>query len=112
MQGNQRSSASGGLGVEARRVADAVCEIDGVAGLYGGVFGEIATYLPGTRINGVALSDARGEVHIVATAGSDLLAVGARARDIAESITGKPVSVTIDDITTRDATVAHRNELT
>ncbi|MDV7135255.1 hypothetical protein [Williamsia muralis] len=79
-------------------MADAVCEIDGVAGLYGGVFGEIATYLPGSRINGVSLSDARGEVHIVAAAGSDLLAVGARARDIAESITGKPISVTIDDI--------------
>ncbi|NED70757.1 hypothetical protein G3I15_58540, partial [Streptomyces sp. SID10244] len=41
----------------AREVADAVTAVPGVTGLYGGVFGEIATYLPGGRVSGVVVDD-------------------------------------------------------
>ncbi len=38
---------SGGPGADlAQQVADAVTAVDGVTGLHGGMFGEIATYLP------------------------------------------------------------------
>ncbi|MFD4183444.1 hypothetical protein ACFWPB_20405, partial [Rhodococcus sp. NPDC058514] len=36
-------------------IADAVLAVPGVAGLHGGMFGEVATYLPGRRVLGVAL---------------------------------------------------------
>jgi hypothetical protein len=82
----------------AQRVADAVLAVPGVAALHGGVFGEIATYLPGGRVSGVALSDTDGEVHIVVDVTSELLAVADRVRDAASSVTGTPISVTVEDI--------------
>ncbi|MFW0785091.1 hypothetical protein AAFP35_11255 [Gordonia sp. CPCC 206044] len=84
----------------AEQVADAVLAVPGVTGLHGGLFGEVATYLPGGRVSGVALSDDHGEVHLVVGLDQDLRSVAEDARDAAERLTGSPVSVTIEDIST------------
>lgn len=41
----------------AEQVAAAVLAQPGVAGLHGGVFGAVATYLPGRRLTGVRIGD-------------------------------------------------------
>jgi hypothetical protein len=50
---------------EAFRVALAALSLPCVARLYGGPHGEIATYYPGGRVEGVRVDDSRVEVHIV-----------------------------------------------
>ncbi|AZG48716.1 Asp23/Gls24 family envelope stress response protein [Gordonia insulae] len=82
----------------AGEVADAVTAIPGVTGLYGGVFGEIATYLPGGRVSGVVLSDDSAHIHIVVDLGHDLRAVAAETREVTERLTGTPAVVTVEDI--------------
>ncbi|MFT4127337.1 MAG: hypothetical protein QM662_14055 [Gordonia sp. (in: high G+C Gram-positive bacteria)] len=84
----------------AQQVADAALATAGVTGLHGGLFGEVATYLPGERVRGVRLDDDHGEVHIVVDVTSDLRAVAADVRDAAERITGYPVQVAIQDVST------------
>jgi hypothetical protein len=44
-----------GVGIDADRIAAAVRATRVVAGLDGGRYGEIATYLPGRRVNGVRI---------------------------------------------------------
>ena len=39
------------------QVAAAVLSVPGVHDLHGGVLGEVATYLPGRRVNGIRLLD-------------------------------------------------------
>ncbi|MFT4044001.1 MAG: Asp23/Gls24 family envelope stress response protein [Gordonia sp. (in: high G+C Gram-positive bacteria)] len=90
----------------ARQVEAAVIAVPGVSGVYGGVFGEIATYLPGGRVAGIELSDTGVGVHIVVDLAHDLRAVAARVADVATEITGLPASVTIEDITTEDITAS------
>ncbi|WP_132992643.1 Asp23/Gls24 family envelope stress response protein [Gordonia zhaorongruii] len=80
-------------------VAEAALAVPGVTELHPGLFGEVATYFPGRRVAGVALRDEDGEVHIVADVTSDLQAVAAQVRDIAEKLTGLQIAVTVEDIT-------------
>ncbi|MEE3852789.1 Asp23/Gls24 family envelope stress response protein [Gordonia sp. LSe1-13] len=80
-------------------VAEAVVAVPGVTGLYGGVFGEIATYLPGGRVNGVVLSDESAEVHIIVDMTRDLHDVAISVRDVVRDLTGAPVIVIIEDVT-------------
>ncbi|GAA1480853.1 hypothetical protein GCM10009624_12930 [Gordonia sinesedis] len=84
----------------AQRVADAVLAIPGVSGLHGGLFGEVATYLPGGRVSGVALDDNGGSVHVVLDLSRDLLGVADLVRDTATEVAGVPMSVTVEDVTT------------
>ena len=51
----------------AEQVAEAVRTVPGVHDLYGGLLGEVATYLPGRRVVGVRLTDEACAVHIVTT---------------------------------------------
>ncbi|MFW0792540.1 hypothetical protein AAFP30_01885 [Gordonia sp. CPCC 205515] len=88
-------------GPTARQIADAVTAVDGVTGLHGGVFEEVATYLPGGRVTGVVLGDEAAEIHIVVDAAHDLRGVAARVRDVVTDLTGLPTMVTIEDITIR-----------
>ncbi|MGL5861474.1 MAG: hypothetical protein ACRCY9_09490, partial [Phycicoccus sp.] len=53
----------------ADRVAEAVLAVPGVAGLHGGTFGEVATYLPGRRVIGIRLNDVAAEVHVTVVYG-------------------------------------------
>ncbi|RPA62346.1 hypothetical protein EF294_10145 [Gordonia oryzae] len=97
--GERLPARSGEPGVDlAQRVADAVTAVDGVTGLHGGVFGEIATYLPGGRVSGVQLDDDRGEVHVIVDISHDLRSVAAHAVAVATEVAGVPVDVTVEDI--------------
>lgn len=67
----------------ARQVRDAVLRAPGVAGLSAGVFGEVATYLPGDKVPGVRVGDDGVHVHVVVTP------VGAtRIPAVAEAVRG------------------------
>ncbi|MFE0750657.1 hypothetical protein [Gordonia sp. NPDC058843] len=85
-------------GSPADRLAAAVLAVPGVRDLHSGLFGEVATYLPGHRVPGVSLTDDGGEVHIVVDASHDLQGVAAEVRDIAEAIAARPIAVTVADI--------------
>ncbi|MGW6035826.1 hypothetical protein [Gordonia terrae] len=85
-------------GALADRLAAAVLAVPGVHDLHSGLFGEIATYLPGHRVPGVSLAEDSGEVHIVVDAAHDLQSVAAKVRDTAETVAARPVSVTVADI--------------
>lgn len=69
----------------AEGVRDAAVAVDGVAALHGGRVGEIATYLPNTRIEGVkaVTRDGRNgfEVHFVFDVAS-----GRKVQDVAEDV--------------------------
>lgn len=69
----------------AEGVRDAAVAVDGVVALHGGRVGEIATYLPNTRIEGVkAISrdDRNGfEIHFVFDTAS-----GRKVQDVAEDV--------------------------
>ena len=85
-------------GSAAERIADAVLALPGVVDLHSGLFGEVATYLPGRRVTGIAVRDEDGEVHIIVDLSHDLQAVAASARETAESITGLPFTVVVEDV--------------
>ncbi|WOC12290.1 Asp23/Gls24 family envelope stress response protein [Gordonia sp. MP11Mi] len=85
-------------GSAAEQIADAVLALPGVVDLHSGLFGEVATYLPGRRVTGVAVGDEDGEVHIIVDLAYDLQEVAASVRDTAESITGLPFAVIVEDI--------------
>ncbi|OUZ08598.1 hypothetical protein BHE97_13065 [Aeromicrobium sp. PE09-221] len=82
----------------AETIAEAVRAIDGVHGLHGGVFGEVATYLPGGRVPGVRIGDDGVEVHIVVRAGRPVLPVANAVRTAVEAITAGPTHVTVEDL--------------
>ncbi|MGW0037386.1 hypothetical protein [Gordonia sp. NPDC003376] len=84
----------------AEQIADSVLAVDGVTDLHGGLFGEIATYLPGGRVTGVQVDDDRTEVHVVLDLACDLRAVAARVVTTARQITGGPVAVFVEDVST------------
>lgn len=82
----------------AERLATAVLAVPGVRDLHNGLFGEIATYLPGRRVPGVSLADDHGEIHIVVDAAYDLRGTAARVRNVTEELAARPVTVTVADI--------------
>ena len=70
-----------------------------IAGLTGGRFGEVATYLPGRRIVGVREADGAVEIHVVAKWGTPLPEVADVVRQAVSAHTdGAPVAVFVDDI--------------
>ena len=70
-----------------------------IAGLTGGRFGEVATYRPGHRIQGVREVDGVIEIHVVARWGTPLPEVAEVVRAaVAPLAGGQPVAVFIDDI--------------
>ncbi|HVL05800.1 MAG TPA: hypothetical protein VM388_07420 [Acidimicrobiales bacterium] len=83
--------------LEAVAAAAKACPL--VAGLSGGRFGEIATYLPGRRILGLREADGTVEVHVVARWGTPLPEL---AEEVRAAVTpragGLPVAVFIEDI--------------
>ena len=86
-------------GVNVDAVAAAVLGCAGVAGLDGGQFGEVASYLPGRTVPGVVVSGGRVMVQIRsrwAVAAPDL---AARVTAALAPLTGRrPVDVVIADI--------------
>lgn len=80
-------------------VAAAVRAVPGVAGLYGGLFGEVATHLAGRRVPGVRIDD-RGdvEVHIVIRWGHPVPATADAVRRAVSALVPGGVRVVVDDV--------------
>lgn len=86
-------------------IAGAVLAVDGVADLYGGLFGEVGTYLPGRRIPGIRVDDAgNAEVHVVLQWGVPVPAAAEAVRRAVSLLVPGTVHVVVDD-------VAHAGEI-
>lgn len=79
-------------------IATAVRDVAGVAGLHGGPFGEVGTYLPGRRVAGVRTGDSYTEVHITVFFDVAVADVAERVRQVVGVLTGTKVDVTIADV--------------
>lgn len=82
----------------ADRVAEAVRAVPGVADLHGGVFGEVATYLPGRNVAGVRITDERVDVHVSVLYDAKVRETAEQVADRVEAIVGREVHVTVDDV--------------
>lgn len=79
---------------DAEAIAVAVQRCEGVSRLYGGVGGEIATYLPGRRVPGVRVAERHVEVHVVGRYGPSMAAIAAEVRAAVTAVV--PFFVTVD----------------
>lgn len=82
----------------ADRVAAAVRAVAGVADLHTGAFGEVATLLPGRRVEGVRIRADHCAVHVVVYWGSPVLQTADRVRHAVAPLVGTRVDVTIEDV--------------
>lgn len=91
----------------AEELAQAITDLDGVAGLSGGRFGEVAMLFPGGRVRGLHVTSSsddsgpqRLEVFIVADGSrlSDLTALADKVRTLATGYVDLPVDVTVADV--------------
>lgn len=94
------------LGELADAVAAAARSVPGVADLHTGAFGEVATYLPGRRVNGIRLRDDTTEVHFVVTWGSPVLVTADQVRAAVAALVSTPVDVTVEDVVDPEAAAA------
>jgi hypothetical protein len=86
-------------GIDVDAVAATVLGCAGVAGLDGGRFGEMASYLPGRTVEGVVVSDGRVKVQIRTRWAVPVPELAALIRTILMPVTGhRPVDVVIADI--------------
>ncbi|MBB5790461.1 Asp23/Gls24 family envelope stress response protein [Jiangella mangrovi] len=80
-------------------VAAAVLAVPGVAGLYGGLFGEVATHLAGRRVAGVRIDDGgNAEVHVVLQWGHPVPATAYAVRRAVARLVPGGVHVVVDDV--------------
>lgn len=88
-------------------VADAVLATPGVAGLHPGMFGEVGTYLPGRRVDGVRLGDNDIDVHLTVREGAPVRETAAAVREaVAREFPGQAVNVTVEDVIAVDSPAA------
>jgi hypothetical protein len=86
-------------GVDVDAVAAEVRECDGVAGLDGGPYHEVATYLPGRTIDGVSVAGGRVQVQVRSRWGVEAPPLAALIKITLAPLAGsRPVDVTIADI--------------
>ena len=87
-------------GALAESIAAATAGVPGVAGLSGGKFGQVATYAPNRKIDGVRFAGADVEVHVVAEWVASLPQLADDVRTALMPLTaGRSVSVFVDDLT-------------
>ena len=87
------------MAVDVDAVAAATQALPVVTSLSGGRFGEVATYLPGRRVQGVRVRGENVEVHVVAGPGVPLPVVGATVRGAVLPLAGgRAVDGHVDDI--------------
>ena len=86
-------------GVDVDAAAAAVRQCDGVSGLDGGPYHEVATYLPGRTVDGVSVDAGRVQVQVRSRWGVEapLLATLIQIT-LAPLVGSRPVDVTIADI--------------
>lgn len=95
--------------LDAQAVADAAQACPDVARLSGGVFGEVATYLPGGRIVGVRDNGVAVEVRIVARWGRSLPEIGEQVRHAIQPLVGTAsILIFVDEIDAPDRSDSHR----
>lgn len=82
----------------ADRIAAAVSAVDGVAGLHAGMFGEVATYLPGRRVSGIRIGADRVDVHVSLVLGAPVRSTATAIQRAVGELTDLPVDVTIEDL--------------
>ncbi|WP_433516102.1 Asp23/Gls24 family envelope stress response protein [Nonomuraea sp. CA-143628] len=94
---------------EAQLVAERVRACAGVAGLSGGLFGTVATYLPGERLTGVSINDREVTIDIVARLGRPLPETAEEVRRAVADLAGdRPVNIRIDDVAPEDTVPADK----
>ena len=92
---------------QADLIAAAVTAVPGVAGLHAGMFGEVATYLPGHRVLGIrTTADGVTEVHVTLLYGAAVRDTAALVRDAAAGVAGGVVDVTVEDVVAAPGTTA------
>ena len=95
-------------GVDVDAVAAAARGCAGVAGLDGGRFGEVASYLPGRKVAGVVVSGGRVRVQVRSRWGVPAPELAARITAVLAPLTGRrPVDVMIADIDDPPGTPEH-----
>lgn len=98
------SALTAGSSDEAEIIARAVLATPGVHDLHAGVVGQVATYLPGRRVNGIRARpdkhDAGGgyDIHIVLAWGAAALATADAVRASVQAVAPGHVDVTIEDV--------------
>ena len=96
-------------GVNVDAVAAAVLECAGVAGLDGGQFGEVTSYLPGRKVPGVVVSGGRVRVQIRSQWAVPAPDLAALVTEVLTPLTGRsPVDVMIADIDDPPAAPEHK----
>jgi hypothetical protein len=86
-------------GVDVDAVAAAVLACTGVSGLDGGRYHEVATYLPGRTVDGVAVTGGRVRVQIRSRWGAEAPSLATLIKIALAPLAGsRPVDVTIADI--------------
>ncbi|MEO3938956.1 hypothetical protein V3N99_19710 [Dermatophilaceae bacterium Soc4.6] len=90
--------ASSSLGELADAVAAAARSVPGVADLHTGVFGEVATYLPGRRVNGVRIREDVTEVHLTLIWGAPVLPTAEEVRRVVAALVTTRVDITVEDV--------------
>lgn len=79
-------------------VAAAVLAVPGVHDLHAGVAGEVATYLPGRRVNGIRLREPGCSVHVVLHWGAPVIGTTDAVRDAVRPYVSGAVDITVEDI--------------
>ena len=89
----------GGSVTAADVVAAAVLACPGVAGLHSGGLRQVATYLPGRRVEGVRIDPDRLEVGVVAAFGVPVPALAQRIREaLAPLAAGRMIDLYMGDV--------------
>lgn len=83
---------------DADRIAAVVSAVPGVAALHPGMFGEVATYLPGRRVPGIRIGPDRVDVHVSLTLDAPVRATAAAIQDAVGALVDLPVDVTVEDL--------------
>lgn len=88
-----------GSEVDVDLVAAAAAGCPAVAALSAGMFGEVATYLPGRKVGGIRVTDTDVEIHIVAHHGHPLHHVAAHLGALTRPLIGhRRLTVAVDDL--------------
>ncbi|GGG20089.1 hypothetical protein GCM10007304_37470 [Rhodococcoides trifolii] len=97
---NQPSTwASLPIAEQADAIAAATLAVDGVAALHGGMFGEVGTYLPGRRVDGVRVDETGVDVHVSVTEGAPLRKTARAVKQaVADGMGSTAVTVTVEDV--------------
>ncbi|MFD8496770.1 hypothetical protein [Amycolatopsis sp. NPDC059657] len=80
-------------------ITAAVRACPAVAGLHGGRYGEVATYLPGRAVVGVRVIDGDISVHVVGRYPAPITEIAEQVRAAVRTVVAdRPASVTVEDL--------------